>query len=91
MAKKRRASSSSKAKKKAAGTKRRSSAKKTVKGVDFNPVKRQLAAHIARLEKQYGAGAVAVDSRQQEIVAKLRGLQRELSDLCAPTMTLEAP
>ncbi len=90
MAKKRKSSSSSRGKKKAARPKRRSGAKKTA-GVNFNPVKRQISSHIAKLEKLYAAAAPGADARQQETVTRLRALQRELSDLCAPTMILEAP
>lgn len=91
MAKKRKSSSAAKGKKKAARPKRRASAKKAVKGVNFNPVKLQLTAHIAALEKLYGTGAPGADERQQATIASLRSLQGELSRLCAPTMILERP
>jgi hypothetical protein len=91
VAKKRKSSSAAKGKKKTARPKRRASAKKAVKGVDFNPVKRQLSAHIAKLEKMYGAGAPGADEKQQATVVRLRALQDELSRLCVPTMILETP
>ena len=91
MAKKRKSSSAAKGKKKAARPRRRASAKKAVKGVDFNPVKRQLATHIAKLEKMYGAETPGADERQQATVTRLRALQNELSQLCVPSMILETP
>ena len=80
MVKKRKSSSKSKGKKKAARPRRRS-APKAPKGVDFNPVKKQLRAHIEKLEKGLGPYPEAT-------LTKLKALQQEMTELCFPTMII---
>ena len=60
-------------------------------GVDFNPVKKQLRAHIAKLEKQLGgpeARATAVDLKGFETLDQLKTLNDQLTTLCQPTMVI---
>jgi hypothetical protein len=60
-------------------------------GVDFNPVKKQLRAHIAKLEKQLGgpeARATAVDLKGFETLDQLKTLNQQLTDLCFPSMVI---
>ena len=60
-------------------------------GVDFNPVKKRLRAHIAELEAKLGgpeARAAAVDKTPFETLDKLKALNERLTDLCQPTMVI---
>ena len=60
-------------------------------GVNFNPVKKQLKAHIAKLEKQLGgsqARATAVDQGGWDTLDQLKALNQQLSFLCQPTMVI---
>jgi uncharacterized protein (DUF1501 family) len=60
-------------------------------GVDFNPVKKQLRAHIAKLEKQLGgpeARTAAVDLKGWDTLDQLKTLNQQLTDLCQPTMVI---
>jgi hypothetical protein len=61
------------------------------RGVDFNPVKAQLRAHIAKLERQLGgpeARAGAVDQRPFETLDQLKVLNATLTNICQPTMII---
>jgi hypothetical protein len=82
--KKRKSSSKSKGKKKPARPRRRS-APKVPKGVDFNPVKKQLRAHIEKLEKSLGPYP---EAKAQDTLTKLKALQQEMTELCFPTMII---
>jgi hypothetical protein len=60
-------------------------------GVDFNPVKKELRAHIAKLEKQLGgpeARAAAADKSPYETLDELRAINQRLTSLCQPTMVI---
>jgi hypothetical protein len=73
---------------KAAGAKAKAAAPG---GVNFNPVKKQLRAHIAELEAKLGgpeARAAAVDKTPFETLDKLKAVNRQLTDLCQPTMVI---
>lgn len=64
---------------------------KATRGVDFNPVKKQLKAHIARLEKKLGgpeARAAAVDLKEWEALDQLRSLNDQMTNICQPTMVI---
>jgi hypothetical protein len=87
VAKKRKTSSKSKRKKKAARP-RRKSVQSAPKGIDFNPVKKQLKAHIEKLEKEAGAFP---DAKAQDTLTKLKTLQNAMTDLCIPTMIIPPP
>lgn len=61
------------------------------RGVDFNPVKKELRAHIAKLEKQLGgseARAAAVDKTPYETLDELREINQRLTNICQPTMVI---
>jgi hypothetical protein len=68
-----------------------SRAKATAGGVDFNPVKKQLRAHIAKLERQLGgpeARAAAADTAAYDTLDQLKALNPQLTFLCQPTMVI---
>ena len=59
--------------------------------VDFNPIKKDLKAHIAKLEAELGsteARALAADQESVTTLRKLRQLDDMMTDLCAPTMVI---
>lgn len=59
--------------------------------VDFNPIKKDLKAHIAKLEARLGAPeavALAADQESAATLQKLRQLDQLMTDLCAPTMVI---
>lgn len=61
------------------------------RGVNFNPVKRELRAHIAKLEKQLGGAegrAAAPDQRAYETLDQLKALNAQLTNICQPTMVI---
>ena len=89
----RKSSSPKKRVKKAARPKRKAPVARAMPtaGVDFNPVKKQLRAHIAKLEKQLGgpeARAAAVDLKGFETLDQLKTLNQQLTDLCFPSMVI---
>jgi uncharacterized protein (DUF1501 family) len=90
----RKASSKKKPARKAARPARKAAAPRAraaAGGVDFNPVKKQLRAHIAKLERQLGgpeARATAVDLKAFDTLDQLKALNQQLSDLCQPTMVI---
>lgn len=88
----RKSSSPKKRVRKAARPKRKAVARTApTRGVDFNPVKKQLRAHIAKLEKQLGgpeARATAVDLKGWDTLDSLKALNQQMTDLCQPTMVI---
>lgn len=59
--------------------------------IDFNPVKKSLRAHIAKLESRLGpaeARALAADQEPVRTLAKLQQLDQLMTDLCTPTMVI---
>ena len=96
MAKKRtppRRSSSSKRVKKPSRPTRKAAAKQAKPKVDFRPVKKQIRAHIARLERRLGgpeARAAAADPKEFETLDQLRALNLQLTAMCSPTMVINS-
>jgi hypothetical protein len=88
VAKTRKASRKSAAKKKRKPA-RRVAKKAAPRGVDFTPVKKQLAAHIAKFEKKYGTEPLDPDAAAK--LTRLRAVSREMTDICFPSMILEFP
>lgn len=83
-----------KASRKPAAKKKRKPARRTTKkaaprGVDFNPVKKQLASHIAKFEKKYGTEPL--DPEAAAKLTRLRAVSQEMTDICFPSMILEFP
>ncbi len=89
MAKSRKASRKSAAKKKRKPASRAAKKKAAPRGVDFAPVKKQLAVHIAKFEKKYGTEPLDPDAAAK--LTRLRAVSREMSDICFPSMILEFP
>ncbi len=88
-----RKSSPKKRVKKAARPVRKSASKARASkaGVDLNPVKKGLRAHIAKLQAQLGppeAHALAADQESVRTLAKLQQLDALMTDLCTPTMVI---
>ena len=84
-------SSSKKRVKKAKPVRKAASTRAKARGVDFKPVKRQLRAHIAKLEKQLGgpeARAAAVDLQGWEALDQLKALNDQMTNICQPTMVI---
>lgn len=87
-------SSSTKRARKAARPARKAASKRAKpRGVDFNPVKKQLRAQIEKLEKQMGgaaarAAAAPADEGAYRTLDRLKALNRELTDMCFPTMVI---
>jgi hypothetical protein len=72
---------------KTAGTKARPAGR----GIDFNPVKERLRAHIRKLELQLGgaeARAAALDPAPWDTLDKLHRLNSLMSEVCQPTMVI---
>ena len=99
MAKKRKpsrksSSPSTKRARKAARAPRRATSKRAEpKGVDFNPVKRQLRAQIEKLEKRLGgpaarATAAPADEEAFKTLDRLKAVNREMTSLCFPSMVI---
>jgi len=66
-------------------------AKAKRRGVDFRPIKRDLKAHIAKLEAQLGppeARALAVDQESVQTLAKLHQINQLMTDVCQPNMII---
>jgi hypothetical protein len=60
-------------------------------GVDFNPVKKQLRAHIAKLERKLAtaeARAAVVDPAASESLKQLKALNEQLTTMCFPSMVI---
>jgi hypothetical protein len=59
--------------------------------VDFNPVKKQLRAHIAKLERKLAtaeARAAVVDPAASESLKQLKALNEQLTTMCFPSMVI---
>jgi hypothetical protein len=59
--------------------------------VDFNPVKKQLRAHIAKLERKLAtaeARAAVVDPAAFESLNQLKALNDQLTTMCFPSMVI---
>jgi hypothetical protein len=59
--------------------------------VDFNPVKKQLRAHIAKLERKLAtaeARAAGVDPAAFESLNQLKALNDQLTTMCFPSMVI---
>lgn len=72
---------------KTAGTK----ARPAERGINLNPVKERLRAHIRKLELQLGgaeARVAALDARPWDTLDKLHELDRLMTDVCTPTMVI---
>lgn len=88
-----RKSSSPKRVKKALRPPRKAAAKRAKPAVDFNPVKKQLRAHIAKLERRLGgpeARAAAMDTKQFETLDQLKALNDQLTTMCFPSMVIQS-
>ena len=88
-----RKSSTKKPARKAARPARKSASKaRSSRGaIDFNPVKRSLRAHIARLEARLGpaeARALAADQESVMTLEKLHQLNNLMTDICQPSMVI---
>jgi hypothetical protein len=60
-------------------------------GVDFRPIKRDIKAHIAKLEAQLGpaeARALAADQESVVTLGKLQRLDALMTDICQPNMII---
>jgi len=60
-------------------------------GVDFNPIKKDIRAQIAKLEAQLGppeAHALAADQASVQTLAKLQQLNQLMTDICQPNMII---
>ena len=98
MAKKRKpsrksSSSSTKRARKAARAPRRATKRAKPKGVDFNPVKKQLRAQIEKLEKRLGgpaarAFAAPADEEAFKTLDGLKAVNLEMTRLCFPSMVI---
>jgi uncharacterized protein involved in exopolysaccharide biosynthesis len=90
----RKKSTARKTAKKPARSTRASATKRTrasAGGVDFNPVKKQLRAHIARLERKLAtaeARAAVVDPGAFESLNQLKALNDQLTTMCFPSMVI---
>ncbi len=61
--------------------------------VDFRPVKKQIRAHIARLERRLGgteARAAAADPKEYETLDQLKALNQQLTSFCFPSMVINS-
>jgi hypothetical protein len=61
--------------------------------VDFRPVKKQLRAHIAKLERRLGgpeARAAAADQKEYETLDQLKALNQQLTAFCFPSMVINS-
>jgi hypothetical protein len=90
-----RKSSSAKRVKKASRPARKTATKRATPagGVDFRPVKAQIRAHIAKLEKRLGgpeARAAAADPKEYETLDQLRALNQQLTTFCFPSMVINS-
>ena len=59
--------------------------------VDFRPIKRDIKAHIAKLQAQLGppeAHALAADQASVVTLGKLQQLDLLMTDLCQPNMII---
>lgn len=88
-----RKSSPKKRVKKAARPVRKSASKPRAKrgGVDFNPIKRDIKAQIAKLEARLGppeTHALAADQDSVVTLGKLQRLDALMTDLCQPSMII---
>lgn len=88
-----RKSSPKKRAKKPARPVRKSASKTKAKkgGVDFNPIKRDIRAQIAKLEARLGppeAHALAADQASVVTLGKLQQLSAMMTDLCQPNMII---
>ena len=88
-----RKSSPKKRAKKAARPVRKSAtkAKAPRRGIDLNPVKKSLRAHIAKLEAQLGpaeARAIAADQEPVRTLEKLHRLNALMTEICQPSMVI---
>jgi hypothetical protein len=66
-------------------------AKAKKRGVDFNPIKRDIRAQIARLEAQLGppeAHALAADQESVITLGKLQQLNALMTEICQPSMVI---
>ena len=67
----------------------RKAAAKPQGGVDFRPVKRDLKAHIARLQTQLAAPeARGLTGEEETTLGKLREIDRLMSEVCQPNMVI---
>ncbi len=90
-----RKASSAKRVKKASRPTRKTATKraKPAGGVDFRPVKAQIRAHIAKLEKRLGgpeARAAAADPKEYETLDQLKALNQQLTAFCFPSMVINS-
>ena len=90
-----RKASSAKRVKKAVRPARKSATKraKPAGGVNFKPVKAQIRAHIAKLERRLGgpeARAAAADPKEYETLDQLRALNQQLTTMCFPSMVINS-
>jgi hypothetical protein len=88
-----RKSSPKKRVKKAARPVRKSASKARAKkgGVDFNPIKKDIRAQIAKLQAQLGppeAHALAADQESVITLGKLQQLNALMTDICQPNMII---
>ena len=60
-------------------------------GLDFNPVKKSLRAHIAKLEARLGPAevrALAADQEPVRTLEKLHQLNALMTEICQPSMVI---
>jgi hypothetical protein len=88
-----RKSSSAKRVRKASRPTRKAATRQAKPKVDFRPVKKQLRAHIAKLERRLGgpeARAAAADPKEYETLDQLKALNQQLTAFCFPSMVINS-